>query len=242
MKIALIFWGITRSLKNTYPNIKKLILDHLKTNKIQYKIFLHTYKFEGALHNQRTGENNINLDFEEYKLLNPDYFQIDNQDIIKKQININQYFNYKFTYNKQTITNLICALYSQMRATKMLEDSGEKFDYIWYLRPDVIFKNYMPLNWFRWVNPGRFITPTFGHSGGINDRFAILTYNLALIYGKRFLRFKEYCEIKKKIGGKISSERFLSWIMKEYKNRKVSYLFKRLRATGHYHILDDKLF
>lgn len=86
MKIALVFWGLTRCLTKTYPNIKEKILDYLKNNNIDYKIFLHTYHFKNNYTNLRTGEKNIKLNFEEYKLLTPDYFQIDDQDLVKKKL------------------------------------------------------------------------------------------------------------------------------------------------------------
>jgi hypothetical protein len=240
MKIALIFWGLTRSLSKTINNIEEKILNHLKNNKIEYKIFLHTYYFEGNLDDRRTGERNIKLDFEEYKLLKPDYFQIDNQDEIKKQINISKFLRFRYSYVQQTSENLICALYSQMKATEMMEQSQEKFDYVWFLRPDVIFRNAMPLHWLKWVNDNRFLVPNFAHCGGINDRMAILTPKLASIYGKRFLKLEEYGILLR--GQKISSERFLKWVMKNYKEKNINYLFKRLRANGNFHDLDIKLF
>ena len=240
MKIALVFWGLTRSLNETYPNIKEKILDHLKISKIDYKIFLHTYYFKGGYTDKRTGEMNIELDFDEYKILNPDYYKIDNQDEIKKEININEYKKYRYSYEDKTIENLICALYSQMRATELIEKSGYKFDYIWYLRPDVIFNNSLPIRWLKWVNDNRFLVPNFASSGGINDRMAILKHDQAMIYGKRFLLIDEYGKLLN--GKKISSEQFLSWVMRNYKSRRINYLFKRLRSNGEYHYLDKKLF
>lgn len=240
MKIALVFWGLTRSLSTTYPNIKEKILDHLKAHKINYKIFLHTYYFEGEHTDRRTGERNIKLDFEEYKILNPDYFQIDNQDEIKKQINIKKYHQFRYSYVSKTVENLICALYSQMKATELVEKSGYEFDYVWFLRPDVIFRDSLPIHWLRWINPNRFIVPLFAHCGGINDRMGIMKYEQAIVYGKRFLKIHNYGKHLR--GRKFSSERFIAWVMRNYKVRKINYLFKRLRANGNFHDLDIKLF
>lgn len=240
MRIALVFWGLTRSLKTTYPNINEKILLHLKANKIEYKIFLHSYFFNGTHNDRRTGERDIKLDFDEYKILKPDYFQIDNQDDIKKKININQYKIYKYSYVPNTVENLICALYSQMKATELVEKSGYNFDYVWFLRPDVIFKDTLPLRWLRWINPNRFIVPAFASCEGINDRMGIMKYSQALIYGKRFLEIHNYGKYLR--GKKISSERFISWVMRNLKVRKINYLFKRLRANGRFHKLDVKLF
>lgn len=242
MKIALVFWGLTKSLSITFPNIKNYILDHLKNNNIEYKIFLHTYYFKGYFTDKRTGEENIKLDFEEYKLLNPDYLIIDDQDQVKKSINISDYHKYKYTYNYQTINNFICALYSQFRITELLEEKNknEKFDFVWYLRPDVLFNNKLPLHWLGWINENRFLVPKFGNSGGINDRMAIMKINHAKNYGKRFLRLKDYAERRK--DDKIISERFLYAVMYDFKIKKINYLFKRIRSNGDVHYLDKKLF
>jgi hypothetical protein len=240
MKIALVFWGLTRSLSTTYPNIKNKILDNLNANKIEYDIYLHSYYFEGEHTDRRTGERNIKLDFDEYKILKPDYYHIDNQDEIKKQIDIQKYHRFRYSYVKKTVENLICALYSQMKATEMVEKSYKKYDYIWYLRPDVIFRDPLPLHWLKWINPGRFIVPAFAHCGGINDRMAVLTQEQASVYGKRFLKIEEYGKLLR--GRKFSSEKFIAWVMRNYKARKVNFLFKRLRANGFYNDLDQKLF
>ena len=83
MKVALCFWGLTRSLKYTIYSIKKYILNVLKIHNIEYKIFLHTFVFNSSYYNPRAEEYDIQLDFNEYTLLEPDYLQIDNQDVIK---------------------------------------------------------------------------------------------------------------------------------------------------------------
>lgn len=157
-----------------------------------------------------------------------------------KKINIDKFKKYRFSYDVKTTENLICALYSQYQVTKLLENSKEQFDYVWFLRPDVIFKEELPLRWLNWVNNNKFIVPIFGSHKGINDRMAILKYELALKYGKRFNRLEEYCIDLK--NNKVSSERFLKWVMIDYKCKKINYFFKRLRSNGYFHDLDNKLF
>ena len=71
MKVALAFWGLTRSLKYTINSINEKIINILKKNNIEYKIFMHTWIVNSIYNNTRSHENNIVLDNEEYKLLNP---------------------------------------------------------------------------------------------------------------------------------------------------------------------------
>ena len=72
IKVALSFFGITRSLKYTVDSIKKQILNTFKEEGIQFDIFLHTYTFKNDYINKRTGEKKRQEDInnEEYKPLN----------------------------------------------------------------------------------------------------------------------------------------------------------------------------
>ena len=79
MKIALCFWGLTRSLKYTIDSIKKNILQPLDDGNIEYKIFVHSFSFNSIYNNPRAEERNITLDFDEYILLNPDFVEIEDQ-------------------------------------------------------------------------------------------------------------------------------------------------------------------
>ena len=90
MKIALAFWGLTRSLKYTVDSINEKILDIFKKNNIEYKIFMHTWIVNSVYNNKRTNEKNVELDNNEYKLLEPDYFETHEQDEFKKNIKLPQ--------------------------------------------------------------------------------------------------------------------------------------------------------
>tara|TARA_B110000971_G_C19848051_1_gene425746 strand:+ start:169 stop:510 length:342 start_codon:yes stop_codon:yes gene_type:complete len=84
-KIAIGFYGITRSLKYTVNSINENIFDILKINNIEYDIFIHTYHLDNYA-NVRTNEVVINID--EYKLLNANFKEIENQDNIKEKLNL----------------------------------------------------------------------------------------------------------------------------------------------------------
>ena len=123
MKIALIFWGLTRSLKYTIDSIQKNIFNVLKESNIDYDIYLHTYNVENLYNNRRANESNIKLNFEEYKLLNPDYFLFDDLKIVKKELNLSNYRtkNDPWESNYECVDNFILALYSKYKITKLLE-------------------------------------------------------------------------------------------------------------------------
>ena len=107
MKVALAFWGLTRSLKYTIDSINKKILNILKQNNIEYKIFMHTWTVNSVYNNIRSNEANIQLDNDEYKLLAPDYFETHDQDEFKKHINFKAFRTHKDPWNTkyQTVDN-----------------------------------------------------------------------------------------------------------------------------------------
>ena len=125
MKIAICFYGLTRSLKYTIDSIEENIFKPLKDANIEYDIYLHTYYFEGNYNNVFGNEHNIQLDFNEYKLLNPDYFKQDDQNEVIKKIDFAKFG--KNHYKKQTHNNAILGLYSLREATKMIEKG---FDFV----------------------------------------------------------------------------------------------------------------
>ena len=132
MKIAIGFFGITRSLKYTIESIKQNIFDVFKENNIEYDIFMHTY-FLKSYENRRAGEkkNNI-IDNEEHKLLSPKYLKIDDQDEIIKKLNLTSYrkFPDPWKTNYQTVNFYILGSYSKYMLTNMIENVEDNYDYI----------------------------------------------------------------------------------------------------------------
>ena len=87
MKVAIGFFGLTRSLKYTIDSIDSNIFEVLKVNNIDYDVYIHSYALTSPYNNERAGEyvNDVSqIKNDEYKLLNPNYSRQDNQDEIKK--------------------------------------------------------------------------------------------------------------------------------------------------------------
>lgn len=68
-RVALCFFGLTRSLRRTLPGIKKNLLGRLRVN-FTVDVFLHTYSLKN-LTNPRAGEVGVALDTEEWRVLEP---------------------------------------------------------------------------------------------------------------------------------------------------------------------------
>ena len=232
MKVALCFWGLTRSLKYTIDSINKYILQVFKDKNIEYKIFLHTFHFDSNYHNPRALETNIELDFDEYKLLNPDYVEIEDQDEVKTNIGMNKYRTFPDPWESDyvSVDNFICAMYSKKQVGIMVENCDINFDYIVYLRPDVKYSTYFDVKYFSLANRYSICTPNFHLFPKMNDRFCVLTVNNLKLY---YLLFDEM--YKYSLTNPLHSERFQYHIINTVYKWKIHYVpfyFNRVRANG----------
>lgn len=221
---AIIYFGLTRSTKKVYPSHLENVFKELEKYGQSYKVFMHTWKT--ADNSQRIWEDTISkpIDYEEYKLLNPDFYTIDKQDEFTESINMDDYF-YKHTWNTighsvngewlpGLILNHLCALQSQKLGLEMVESyvhKGNKFKYVMYIRPDVFIRTVLPINDILRSSSDIFI-PNEEHHEGINDRFAIIKYDKACQYGKRINEIAEF----RKNNGRIVSEKYVKFILEKY--------------------------
>jgi len=91
-KMAILFFGLTRSLKDVYRSLKENIFDVLTNNNIEYDIFIHTYILPTPYTNSYVNTRIENYDNESYKLLNPKFFILENQNKVEKKLKISRYF------------------------------------------------------------------------------------------------------------------------------------------------------
>ena len=106
--------------------------------------------------------------------------------------------------------NHLCALESQKRVYNMVNESGEEFDFIIFIRPDVQILNPFDIN----ILNAHFdiIIPSYDHHEGLNDRFAILHFNNTRNYACRIDEIKEF----RKNNGRIVSEKYVKFIIDKY--------------------------
>tara|TARA_Y100000389_G_C17423914_1_gene498399 strand:+ start:224 stop:1051 length:828 start_codon:yes stop_codon:yes gene_type:complete len=257
MKIAIGFFGLTRSLKYTINSIKSNLLDVLNDNNIEYDICLHTYNVNFKTYtNIRTGEGygsmemkEDTIDNEEYKLLSPKYFHIDDLDVIKEKLDLPKYRSQKDNYNNKysTADNIILAFYSKYMLTNLIEKHENEYDYVIYMRPDCEYLHKFNINnYLRDVNDNSIVIPDFSIHGiynlpvkyRINDRLCIANMKSYKIYGNAFTKL---LELSKKYS--LHSETMLGMILKDekIKNVKKPIHFLRVRYHGRAATLDIPL-
>jgi len=201
--VAIIFFGLTRTLEKTIDSIKINLLAPLNENLMEYDIFIHTYKINGSYKNMWSGEyvtNYHNEDIE--KILNPKYFIFDDQETITNNINFNEYYTKLGNWTGMTsemtkylIKNMCLALYSKKQITLLFEKHKDEYDYAILIRPDMKMDTKIDICYFNELNNNNIIVPEKDWFHGCNDRFCIGVPNVILYCGKLFDELKQYsCE------------------------------------------------
>jgi hypothetical protein len=211
-KVAIIFFGLTRSLEKTHESIKENLFTPLADNSIDYDIFIHTYKIFGPYRNMWSGETVDNYKNEDVEqLLTPKYFLFDNQETIANNIDFNEYYKKLGNWTgmspemtKYLIKNMCLALYSKKQITMVFDENIQNYDYAIIIRPDTQLLNKIDINYFNELTTDNIIIPEKDWFHGCNDRFCIGKPNIVSYCGKLFDDLQIYSENKS-----IISERFL---------------------------------
>jgi len=202
MVIAILFFGLTRSLTTTIHSMRTNLLSPLTDACIDYDIFVHTNKIVGEYHNRWSNEHTddyINADVE--TLLQPKYYIWDNQADIN--INFDKYYTHlgnwpKGVHDKELtkylIRNMCLALYSKKQITLLFEHKKDDYDYAIIVRPDLQFNTKLNVEWLNELNDTNIIIPSMQWFAGCNDRFCIGRHNVIIYYGKLFDELKIYIE------------------------------------------------
>ena len=210
-KVAILFFGLTRTLEKTKDSLKKNLFNVLSDNLIHYDIFIHTYKIFGDYNNMWSRENTDNYNNEDVEtLLNPKHFIFDNQETIVNSIDFNEYYKQLGNWTelseemtKYLIKNMCLALYSKKQITLLFDKNINDYDYAIIIRPDTQLHTKLDINYFNELNKNNIIVPEKDWFTGCNDRMCIGKPNVISYCGKLFDELKTYSEKKS-----ITSERF----------------------------------
>jgi hypothetical protein len=237
-RLAICYWGMTRSTKLVFEAHLRHLHQVLKNQGVDFRVFMHTWKTENSANMIWEACSDIPVDYEEYKLLNPDFYKIESQAAFLDTIRFADYFD-RALYEKhggdsehewhpQLIRNHLCALESQKRVYHMVKESGGEYDYIMYIRPDVRVSNDFDVAWLN--TPFDILIPNYGHYEGYNDRFAIVPFHTAETYSTRIDEIAEF----RKTCGRIVSEKYVKYVVEKYypNVQFIDFVMKIIRPNG----------
>jgi hypothetical protein len=231
IKIAICFWGLCRSTKYTIDSINKNIFVPLIDNEIKFDILLHTNTYKGLYYNTWSGEKNVQLDNDAWKLLNPSQYIIEDQEKDDLILDLPKYRRHGDPWdqpNFNALNNFIRALWSMNKVTSLWKDKKGEYTHVIYLRSDVFYENPLLMSYFQNLQDNEILLPDF-EKFPVNDRFAIGKPDVMEIYGERFNKAYEFSLLYP-----LHAETYLNHTLKENKIiiREIDFKFHRVSVDG----------
>lgn len=216
-KVAILFFGLTRSLRTIHNNLKENLFDELSKNNYEYDTFVHTYILDNPYKNPWSGENIDNYDNTSYQILNPKEYLLENQNVVERHLQIPKYYsklgNWKGCANTPEmkgylVRNMVLALHSKKRVVNLFSKYQSEYDYVIITRPDQLLHTKFNVESFNLLNNNNIIIPHEHSYHGKNDRFCIAKPINAIKYGLAFNHLYLY-STKKSIVSEIYMQDYL---------------------------------
>jgi hypothetical protein len=215
MRIAICYWGLTRSTKKVYQTHHDRLFKPLKDAGVAFDVYMHSWRTVAPMVWWTPAPE---PDYEEYKLLTPTHYQIDDQEAYLATLDMAKYFDadlwarvgdsHAGEWVPQLIRNHLCALESQKRAFAMIEESD--YDFVMFVRPDVEIVTAIDLSWL--AAPFSILLPSINQGEGLNDQFAIVPFKSAAHYARRIDEIAAFRQTE----GRIVSEKYVKFIVHKY--------------------------
>jgi hypothetical protein len=229
LRIAIVFFGITRALKLTLPSIEANVIEPARVIARDVKLFGHFYN-QTTIANPRSGETGV-LDPEEYKLLKLDSVEMEEPGACLDLYPIGDMQAQGDVWEDgfRSFRNLVHQLHSLKRATTLTKDFEP--DIVIFARPDLYYHDSMAEEIDRLAHVRRsfVLVPDWSQWWGHNDRFAMVKGSGAIAaYGRRADRMAGFCAA----GNQLHSERFLKFALADQRVRTFSLRASRVRSNG----------
>lgn len=232
LRIAVCFFGITRSLSKTITSIERNIITPAHELG-EVRIFGHFFE-QAEINNPRSGENSSIVDVDEYKFLQPHWISIQKPDVFIDQKWFDQVKQYGDQYDDGfiSIRNLIHQLESLQQVSRAaLTWSADVYI---FARPDIMYHDGFAkvLELSRTAHRDTIYLPTWAHWGpGYNDRFCVCAGDSpARAYAERLVLVPEFCASH----GSLHAEKLVRFSVKKsgVRVRFFSVRGSRVRSNG----------
>jgi hypothetical protein len=197
-KVAICFFGITRSLTHTHASIEKNVLAPARSLATP-KIYAHFFR-QQALDNPRSGEKG-RMNGEEYRLLNSDWLRLEEPDGCLDRWGFERLKSWGDSWEDEfrSLRNLVHQLHSLNAVTEAALADGAEI--CLFCRPDLRYHDSLRIPLQQALKAqhdqaaaGTVFLPYWQAHGGLNDRFAICVGREAIAaYGQRIRLAEQFC-------------------------------------------------
>lgn len=229
-KIAIGFFGVTRSLKWTLPSIRENIIEPARQLG-DVRLFAHLYQ-QTHITNPRSGEDDP-LDPEEYRLLECDEVRLEEPGHCLEAARYEWILSHGDAFHDggKSLANLIHQLHSLQMVGRMI--NVWQPDLVVLARPDLRYHDNLGNALRKQISrSARYISvPDWQWYGGVNDRIAIGSAQACHAYSHRIDLIPDYLH---KTGGPLPAERFLRFSLNKHGLVPVAIRItaSRVRAAG----------
>lgn len=235
-RIAIAFFGITRSLALTLPSIEANVLAPARAAG-DVKVFAHFFR-QDRIVNPRSLEDG-EVDPEEHRLLAPDWLALEAPDLCLEQGRFDELKAWGDAWNDEfrSLRNLVHQLHSLDVVSRAVLADG--YEHCLFVRPDLTYHDSLarPLAQALAARRPTALVPWWQPFGGLNDRFALCAGAAAIAaYGQRGRLAPEYCAMA---GGPLLSERLVAFALAHagIAVRTIGVRATRTRLGGH--VIDE---
>lgn len=235
LRIAIVFFGITRSLRLTLDSITRNVISPARALSREVGLFGHFYD-QDRIDSPRSGEQGV-LDPEEYRLLPLDKVEREPPEVCLAQYPIARLMRNGdyWKNNFSAFRNLVHQLHSLHRATLLAQ--AYQPDIVIFARPDLCYLNtFSP--WLQELaqDPApQVLVPDWALWRGLNDRLALARGADAIAaYGHRVKVMLDFCAD----GRMLHSEQLLMFALRNHRTRMVPLHASRVRSNGRVMIED----
>jgi hypothetical protein len=230
-RIAVCFFGITRSLSLTISSIERHILQPAR-KRGRVTVCAHLFQ-QLDIENPRSGETG-RMNLNEHELLLADRLELEPPDLCLEAMGFETLRKYGDAWDDgfHSLRNLLHQLHSLDRVTALAEASDAET--VVFVRPDLMYHDsidYALRSALRTKGPAIWL-PNWHRNGGVNDRFSIAHGKAAIAaYGHRKAAAQLFCE---KFQCALHSERMLAWRLNQYEiaQEDIDMYASRIRIDG----------
>ncbi|CAN1571750.1 hypothetical protein MCELHM10_03282 [Paracoccaceae bacterium] len=235
LRIAIVFFGITRSLRFTLDSITQNLIAPARALTADVGLFGHFYD-QNRIYNPRSGENG-RLDRHEYRLLPLDRVEREPPGECLADYPIEDLMRHGDFWkdNFRSFSNLVHQLHSLHRASLLAQ--AYQPDIVIFARPDLYYLDPVSL-WLADLAQDptpKVLVPDWAQWGGLNDRLALVRgADVIAAYGHRALVMPDYCAD----GRMLHSEQLLKHVLADHAVRMIPLRASRVRSDGRV-VLED---